>query len=98
MLGRAALVAFLLLLTSVACATRSTGGAYLDELEAAGLLDQFESEGAAVRAGHETCERIDGGGYPEGTEAERIAVDHFCDEYLGQFEVVDQARIAPPSP
>jgi len=67
----------------------SPEGAYLQALEDADLSSQFAADRAAIAAADRTCADLDAGGDPQGTEADRIAVEHYCDDYLEAFTVLE---------
>lgn len=88
-----AAVAFLCALPG-ACAGESTQEAYLAELTDEGLLGEFTAERAAVTQAEAVCEDLDSGGPAEGSEADRIAVEHYCDDYAEAFTVLENATVS----
>lgn len=66
---------------------------YLQALEDAGLRDDFAADRAALAAGRSTCEDLDGGAEPQGSEAQLIAVEEFCPDYADGFHILDVQQI-----
>ena len=62
---------------------------YLDALDDAGLRDDFAADRAALAAAIATCEDLDGGSEPQGSEAQLIAVEEFCPDYAEAFRVLE---------
>lgn len=70
-------------------ATRpDTEDRYLAALADAELDGEFAADRAALRFAEQTCDDLDNGGDPAGTETAAIAVEHFCDEYADAFEIL----------
>lgn len=63
-------------------------GAYLAALESDGFGDVFASPKAAIGHAKGLCEKFDSGETVEGFASEKIAVEHYCDEYLAAFVVI----------
>jgi hypothetical protein len=60
---------------------------YIRDLKNAGLLVQFPSHDAAIKAGKDFCGGLDGGAASTGTPADLIAVQHYCPAYEPGFTV-----------
>lgn len=61
---------------------------YLAAIADAGL-DDWSTDRAAVNAGYLVCESLDNGGPERGSERDRLAVEHLCDDYLAGFRVLE---------
>ena len=79
---------------SVAAAAVVREDAYLAELEDANVADEFAADRAALAAAERTCEELDQGASPQGSEAQRIAVDWFCPDYADSFSVLDVIAVS----
>lgn len=62
--------------------------AYLAELAQASVAGEFAADRAALAAAERTCDDLDQGAEPQGSEAQRIAVDWFCPDYADSFVVL----------
>lgn len=62
---------------------------YLTALREAGLLQLFSADRAAIAHAARICESFDDGAPPLGSEADGIAVAHFCPDYVPPFRVVE---------
>jgi hypothetical protein len=67
---------------------------YLQALETAGLMKQFNSEANAVAHGHDVCRQLEGGGPQQGLLADKIAVDAFCPQFNQGFRILETATIS----
>lgn len=63
-------------------------GAYLEALETHGFGEVFASSKAAIGHAQGLCDKFDSGETVEGFASEKIAVEHYCDEYLTAFVVI----------
>jgi hypothetical protein len=67
---------------------------YVQALETAGLMKQFNSEANAVAHGHDVCRQLEGGGPQQGLLADKIAVDAFCPQFNQGFRILDTATVS----
>jgi hypothetical protein len=67
---------------------------YVQALETAGLMNQFNSEANAVAHGHDVCTQLEHGGLQQGLLADKIAVDAFCPQFNPGFRVLESAKIS----
>ena len=72
---------------------QSSEDRYLQALEDAGLRDDFAADRAALAAARSTCEDLDGGADPQGSEAQLIAVEQFCPDYEDGFHILEVQEI-----
>ncbi|WP_445167737.1 DUF732 domain-containing protein [Mycolicibacterium sp. Dal123E01] len=67
---------------------------YVQALETAGLMHQFNSEANAVAHGHDVCSQLEHGGPQQGLLADKIAVDSFCPQFNNGFRILESAKIS----
>ncbi|MCX2929357.1 DUF732 domain-containing protein [Mycobacterium sp. CVI_P3] len=67
---------------------------YVQALETAGLMNQFNSQANAVAHGHDVCSQLEHGGPQQGVLADKIAVDSFCPQFNQGFRVLESAKIS----
>jgi Protein of unknown function (DUF732) len=67
---------------------------YVQALETAGLMKQFNSDANAVAHGHDVCRQLEGGGPQQGLLADKIAVDAFCPQFNKGFRILESATIS----
>ncbi|GAY19233.1 DUF732 domain-containing protein [Mycobacterium sp. shizuoka-1] len=67
---------------------------YVQALETAGLMSQFNSEANAVAHGHDVCTRLEHGGPQQGVLGDKIAVDTFCPQFNKGFRLLESADIS----
>jgi len=67
---------------------------YVQALETAGLMSQFNSQANAVAHGHDVCSQLEHGGPQQGLLADKIAVDSFCPQFNQGFRILESAKIS----
>jgi hypothetical protein len=67
--------------------------AYTAELEEKNLAGQFADDDDAVLAAERFCKRLDNGAKNQGLLVDRVAVEHYCDDYASDFKVLEQRTI-----
>jgi len=83
--------ALMALLVVSACASEpSTADRYMSALESSGLSEVFVGEIKALDNAEEVCSAIYLGGKAQGSEADRIGVEYFCNEHLRGFKVLSE--------
>lgn len=66
---------------------------YLQDIQDAGLMGEFAADRAAIANATRICNELDGGAKPQGSEADRIGVEHYCVDYADAFKVLETERI-----
>lgn len=69
--------------------TNSPEQKYLRALSDSGLRGEFAADRAAITAAENKCAALDNGEPPQGSEADRVAVEHYCPDYLDAFRVLE---------
>lgn len=65
----------------------------LTALREAGLSGSFSADRAAIAHAVSICESFDGGAPPLGSEADGLAVAHFCPDYVPAFRIVEVRNV-----
>jgi hypothetical protein len=66
---------------------------YVAALNDAGL-NEWATDRAALNAGYQVCEELDGGAPAEGSERDALTVEFLCPDYLAAFNVLEDADVA----
>lgn len=69
--------------------TASVEDRYLWALDEADLRDEFAADRQAIKNAEGICKELDDGGRAQGSRADRIGVEHYCDDYLDAFKVLE---------
>jgi len=84
-------IALVLLIVVAGCAGEpSVDERYMSALEDSGLSEVFVGEAKALDNASELCNAINSGEQAQGSEADKIGVEYFCNEHLQGFKVLSE--------
>jgi hypothetical protein len=67
---------------------------YLSALKDAALMTQFNSDANAVAHGRLVCRQLEDGGPQQGLQADKFAVDAFCQQFAKGFRILETATVS----
>lgn len=66
---------------------------YLSALQEEGLSGDFAADRQALSNAEKVCKDLDDGAKAQGSEADKLGVDFYCDEYSDAFKILQTKRV-----